>query len=387
MTPIFRLFALIVLLFPAVVLADAELSKSIDGVFADIGDDEPGCAVGVIHKGEFIHKNGHGLANMEHGIPITSQTVFRTGSVGKQFTAMAIAILAERGDLDLDADVHTYLPDLMDYGHTVTARQMVHHFAGMGDYDHEAFRKADGSIFRFGNEDFATNDEFYKMVANADLLHEPGTKWLYSNLGYFLLAHIVESVSGKTLREFAAEEIFGQLGMQDTRFNDNVNQIVVNRADGYRQMEDGSWEIYMTNMNWVGDGGVYTNIDDFIKWDRNFYDNKLGSGEPSLIEFIETPLPGMFEETEDGQRPASYAFGLELEERFGESAVHHGGSWVAFTALYDRFPEIDMSVVVLCNSLQSSAYELGDKVIELAVAAVRKQQRTTPARVDSYCGE
>jgi len=367
-----RVFALAVLLIPAVTHADAELSKSIDTVFVDIGDDEPGCAVGVIHEGEFIHKDGYGLANMEYGMPITSQTVFRTGSVGKQFTAMAIAILAERGDLDLDADVHAYLPDLMDYGHKVTVRQMVHHFAGMGDYDHEAFRKADGTEFRFGNEDFATNDEFYRMAARADLAHEPGTKWLYSNLGYFLLAHVVESVSGKTLREFAAEEIFGPLGMDASRFNDNINQVVINRADGYRQMEDGSWEIYMTNLSWVGDGGVYTTIDDLIRWDRNFYDNKLGSGGSSLIELVETPLPGMLEATEDGLRPVSYAFGLELEQRFGEQTISHGGSWVAFTALYNRFPELDMSVVVFCNSLQRSAYELGESVSELVVAAARE---------------
>jgi len=367
-----RFVALAVLLISAVARADADLSQSIDDVFADIGEKEPGCAVGVIHKGEFMHKGGYGLANMEHGIPITSQTVFRTGSVGKQFTAMAVAILTERGDLDLDADVHTYLPDLMDYGHKVTIRQMVHHFAGMGDYDHEVFTKADGTGFRFGNEDYATNDEFYRMVAKADLVHEPGTRWLYSNLGYFLLGHVVERVSGKSLREFAAEEIFGPLGMDATRFNDNVNQIVINRADGYRQMEDGSWEIYMTNLSWVGDGGVYTTIDDFIKWDRNFNDNKLGSGGSALIELIETPLPGMLEETDDGLRPVRYAFGLELEERFGEDTVRHGGSWVAFTALYNRFPALDTSVVVFCNSLKRSAYDLGDGVSELVVAAIRR---------------
>ena len=363
--------ALAALLLPAVALGDTDLTKSVDTVFADIGDDEPGCAVGVMHKGNFIHKAGYGLANMEHGIPITSQTVFRTGSVGKQFTAMAIAILAERGDLDLDADVHTYLPDLMDYGHAVTIRQMVHHIAGMGDYDHEVFTKTDSRDFRFGNEDFATIDEFYRMVTKADLVLEPGMRHLYSNLGYFLLAHVVESASGRTLREFGAEEIFGPLGMDATRFNDNVNQIVINRADGYQQMADGSWEIYMTNLSWVGDGGVYTTIDDFIKWDRNFYDNKLGLGEASLIELVETPLPGMLEETEDGLRPVRYAFGIELQERFGEYTIRHGGSWVGFTALYNQFPELHMSVVVFCNSLKRSAYEYGNGVSELAIASAK----------------
>ena len=364
--------ALLIVLSPVVVLADAKLSAAIDDVFADIdASRQPGCVAGVIHKGEYIHKKGYGLANLEYGIPLNSASVFRTGSVGKQFTAMAIAILAERGDLDLDADVHTYLPDLIDYGHEVTVRQMVHHFSGMGDYDHEVFTKPDGSEFRFGNEDFWTIEEFYNKVAKADLVHPPATKWQYSNLGYFLLAHVVESASGKSLRQFGAEEIFGPLGMDATRFNDNVNQIVTNRADGYRQMDDGSWEVYMTNLSWVGDGGVYTNLDDFLKWDQNFYDNKLGKGTDELIELVTTPHPGMIEETDEGPRAANYAFGLTVEEQNGEFMIGHGGSWVAFTTTYNRYPNLDLSIAVFCNSLEQSAYQLGGKVGELAVAAVK----------------
>jgi CubicO group peptidase (beta-lactamase class C family) len=358
-------------LWPVIASADAELSRAIDAVFADVGANEPGCAAGVIHNGEYIHKAGYGLANLEYDIPITAATIFRTGSVGKQFTAMAIAILAERGDLDLDADVHEYLPDLMDYGHEVTIRQMIHHMSGMGDYDHEAFRKADGSEFRFGNEDYATIDEFYDMVARAGLVHEPGTRYQYSNLAYFLLAHVVESVSGRTLRQFAAAEIFGPLGMDHTRFNDNVNQIVKNRADGYRRMDDGSWEIFMTNLSWVGDGGVYTSLDDFIRWDQNFYHNKLGEGKPSLIDLVQTPYPDAVEYTDDGPRPVSYGFGLSIEEKNGEYMVGHTGSWVAFTAFYNRYPDLNLSAVVFCNSLEVSAPERGDRIGALAVAAVK----------------
>jgi len=355
------------------VAAAGELSDNIDAVFAGIDNaSQPGCAAGVIHEGEYIHKAGYGLANLEYGIPITSQSIFRTGSVGKQFTAMSIAILAERGDLDLDADVHEYLPDLVDYGHGVTIRQMVSHIAGMGDYDHEVFRKADGSEFRFGNEDYWTIQEFYSKVSQAGLIHEPGSKYQYSNLGFFLLAHVVESVSGMTLRQFAGEEIFGRLGMDATRFNDNVNQIVTNRADGYQLMDDGSWEVFMTNLSWIGDGGVYTNLDDFIKWDQNFYNNQLGMGNESLIKTVTTPHPDTIEYTDEGPRNVNYAFGLRVDEANGEFMIGHSGSWVAFTALYNRYPDLDLSVVVFCNSLEASAPELGGKVGELAVAAIKK---------------
>ena len=348
------------------------LSADIDAVFAELDQNSgPGCAVGVIHDGAYIHKAGYGLANLEYGMPITSQSVFRTGSVGKQFTAMAIAILAERGELDLDADVHTYLPDLIDYGHKVTIRQMVHHIAGMGDYGHTALRKADGSEFRFGNEDYWTIDEFYQHVKKADLIHAPGSKYEYSNLAYFLLSQVVESVSGESLREFGAREIFGRLAMDDTLFNDNVNQPVPNRADGYARMDDGSYEIFMTNLSWIGDGGVYTNIDDFMKWDQNFYNNRLGKSSDALIKLVTTPHPDTIDYTDDGPVNVQYAFGMREQESNGEFMIGHGGAWVAFTALYNRYPELKLSIVVFCNSTDTSAPELGTKVGEIAVAAIK----------------
>ena len=361
-------------MLPSFAFADAGLSRAIDDVFSGIdATSQPGCAAGVIHNGEYIHKAGYGLANLEYGIPIGTETVFRTGSVSKQFTAMSIAIMAERGDLDLDADVHEYLPDLMDYGHEVTIRQMVHHIAGMGDYDPELFHKASGSEFRFGNEDYWTIEEFYQAVTDVPLVLEPGDRYQYSNLAYFLLAHVVERVSGRSLRQFAGEEIFGRLEMGDSLFNDNVNQPVLNRADGYRLMEDGSWEIFMTNLSWVGDGGVYTNLDDFIKWDRNFYNNKLGKGGDSLIELVTKPHPDTIAQTDEGPRNVHYAFGLRTDEVNGEFMIGHTGGWVAFSSIYNRYPDLNLSIVVFCGSTEASAPALGRKVGELAVAAMKRQ--------------
>lgn len=358
-------------LAPALASADTGFSRAIDAVFADIDtENEPGCAAGVIHEGRYIHKAGYGLANLEYRMPITSASIFRTGSVSKQFTAMAIAILAERGDLDLDADVRTYLPDLMDYGHEVTVRQMVHHIAGMGDYDHEALRKVDGSEFRFGNEDYSTIDEFYAMVAKADLIHAPGSRYEYSNLGYFLLAHVVESVSGLSLREFAASEIFEPLGMHHSLFNDDVDQVIPSRAYGYRRKASGEWEVFMTNLDYVGDGGVFTSLDDFIEWDRNFYDNRLGAGGRWLIDLVQTPHPDTIAVTDEGPRDVQYAFGMRVDEIDGQYAIGHTGGWVAFSSIYTRYPELALSVVVFCNSAERSAPELGRKVATLAVRAI-----------------
>ncbi|RLA38067.1 MAG: penicillin-binding protein [Gammaproteobacteria bacterium] len=349
-----------------------ELNAAIDEVFAGIRvDRQPGCVAGVIHNGQYVHKAGYGLANLEYRIPITSRSAFRTGSLSKQFTAMAIAILAERGELDLDADVHKYLPELRDYGHEVTVRQMIHHLSGMGDYDPELFRKADGSEFRFGNEDYWTIEEFYKAVAKVPLIHEPGTQWEYSNLAYFLLSQVVERASGKSLRVFAGEEIFGPLGMKSSLFNDNVNQPVTNRTDGYRLMDDGTYEIYMTNLDWVGDGGVFTTLDDFLAWDRNFYANKLGKGGDDLMAMVTTPHPDAAVGGDGSIAGAMYAFGMQLGTAHGEPVIGHTGGWVGFSTMYQRYPDLSLSVVVFCNSTDVSGSELGDNVAAIAVSTIK----------------
>ncbi|MCB1844190.1 MAG: beta-lactamase family protein, partial [Halioglobus sp.] len=225
--------------------------------------------------------------------------------------------------------VHLYLPDLRGYGAPVTIRQMVHHVAGMGDYDADLFRKADGGEFRFGNEDYWTIAEFYKAVRDVPLRYAPGRRWEYSNLGYFLLSQVVERVSGMSLRQYADGNMFAPLGMSHTMFYDNVNEPVKHRADGYRKTDAGDYELYMTNLSWVGDGGIYTTLDDFIHWDRNWTNNRLGKGGTDLIELVTTPLPG-FRAGGDamlGDRQG-YAFGLFVSEGDGPKIIGHTGGWV-----------------------------------------------------------
>ena len=347
--------------------ADVEtLVADVDKLFESIGSDRPGCAAGVIHDGRYVLQEGYGLANLEYGIPIDVDTVFRTGSVSKQFTAAAIALLAQMGKLDLDADVHVYLPDLVDYSAPVTVRQMVHHVAGMGDYDLPVFRTANnGAAFRFGNEDYWTIEEFYDVVRQAPLVGAPGERWSYSNLGYFLLGQVVESVSGKSLREFAAQEIFAPLGMARSFFNDNVNAPVARRADGYR-LTDSGYEIFMTNLDWVGDGGVYTSLSEFIAWDSNFYDNRLGDGAPELVATLTEPLADVVTHEDALFGESGYAFGQFVGRYRGEPVVYHSGGWVGFSSMYVRFPNLRLSAVVFCNSTDVSAPKLGT---QLAVTA------------------
>jgi len=345
-------------------------SSRVDALFAKYDTtDVPGCAVGIIQNGEYVHARGYGSANLEHGIPIDRESVFRIGSVSKQFTAAAIAILARRGDLNLDADVHTFLPELRAYDFPVSVRQMIHHISGMGEYEGKTtYEVRHGEAFRFGNEHYWTIDEFYREVATQPLALIPGERFEYSNIAYFLLSQIVERVSGRTLRRFANEEIFEPLNMRATFFNDDVNGIVTNRADGYRPLEAGGFEIYMTNLDWVGDGGVYTTLNDFIKWDRAFIGNTVPGGS-SVRQLMLTPHPvtvGTMD-SEPLDPGAGYGFGLDIGKFEGLTVHAHGGSWVGFRAFYARFPDDGFSVVTFCNRSDGLSGNTVRDLLELAV--------------------
>lgn len=361
-----RILSAVLIVCSAGVFADEtsldqeKLAREVGALFAakSVDNSTPGCAVGVIESGHWALRKSYGMANLEHDIPITGQSIFRTGSLGKQFTAAAIALLAEEGKLDLDADIHAYLPDLTDYGHKVTVRQMIHHVSGIPDYEEglPALKTADGEDLELENRDYLSISEFYEKVKTIPLFAPPETEFAYSNTAYFLLSQIVEAVSGQTLREYAQANIFAKLGMNDTFFNDEVNDVVKDRVDGYHRNEDGSYSIFMTNLSWVGDGGVYTNLDDWLKWDQNFYHNILGNTGDDFVRLMEQPYSVSGE----------YAWGQNVSEYRGLKQVAHTGSWVGFTTVYMRFPERQTSMVIFCNSNVVTA-GIGEKVRDLVL--------------------
>jgi len=294
----------------------------------------PGAALAIIKDGKIIYKRGYGMANLEHNIPITSTSVFRIGSTSKQFTASCIAILALQGKISLDDDIRKYIPKLPNYQKPITVRHLVHHTSGIRDY----LTLADIAAL--------PNDYFYTPEDTVELLSRqkgsnfpPGEEHLYSNSGYFLLGVLVERASGKSLNDFAQTHIFKPLGMKNTHFHDDHTMVVKNRADGYSPQKKG-FRIDMTTLDHVGDGGVFTTVEDLFLWDQAFYSYKLGK---ELMELIQTP--GMLN---NGEK-LDYAFGLDINEYKGLKRVSHGGSFVGFRAHMARFPEQKFTVVCLAN--------------------------------------
>ena len=308
----------------------------IDAIFADYaGGAGPGCSMGVIQDGRLIHATGYGTANLDHGIPNGPATIFRTGSVSKQFAAGAIALLAVRGDLELDAPVQRYIPELPDYPDPPTVRHLVHHTSGVRDYIVLM------SLAGNRSEDFYTNQEVLDAInRQRELNFTPGAEYLYSNAGYFLLGEIVARVSGQSLREFAETEFFGPLGMTHTHFHDDHTEIVPNRAIGYAPTGDG-FRINVTTLDMVGDGGVFTSVEEWVAWDRNLTEGTVGGPEWVALMHEQGVL--------NSGDTIPYAFGISHAEHRGLATVGHTGSWVGYRAAMSRYPEAGYSFVAFCN--------------------------------------
>jgi CubicO group peptidase (beta-lactamase class C family) len=312
----------------------------------------PGCALGLIENGDFVYKRGYGMADLERGVPNSSSTVFRIGSVSKQFTAMAVLLAANQGKLSIDDDIRKYLPEMPDYGEPVTMRQMLHHTSGLRDY--LVLMMLAGKR----DEDYYTDEEVMDKLSHLrNLNFPPGDEYLYSNSGYFLLSQIIFRTTGKTLREWAEEQIFEPLDMDHTHFHDDPRMIVWNRAVGYRPKKEGGFEIDMTTLEMVGDGGIFTTIDDLLEWDRNFDDNRLG-GQAIMTQML---TPGKL----NGGIEQDYGFGLGITQYRGLNVVEHGGAFVGFRAGMMRFPDQDFSAYCLCNVSAIEPTELLRKIADI----------------------
>ncbi|MDC8831516.1 serine hydrolase domain-containing protein [Alteromonas gilva] len=369
------------------VMASAPLSASVlndkvDAIMNEVIEPgAPGCNVGIIHQGQFIHKAGYGMSNLELDVPLNGTQVHRMGSVSKQFAAMAVQLLASEGKINLDADIHTYLPELREYESKVTVRAMLGHVAGMGDYDlitaptgEEPNEKSvnltsvAGGPFRLGNEDYLTIDEFYDVVKTVPLEHEPETKFQYSNLAYFLLSMLVEEVSGQTLREYSEQAIFKPLGMRNTFFSDDPVEIVKNRAYGYTRNDAGDYVTDMTNLFWVGDGGLHTNLDDMLIWNNHFYQPKLTAQPAQFITTFNTP-----NSTFEAAPKVFYANGQFVGTQSNNLKVFsHSGGWLGTYTYFARYPTLDLALAWMCNDVSNDKLNNAlNKVRDVAIKTVQ----------------
>jgi CubicO group peptidase (beta-lactamase class C family) len=329
---------------------------AIDQLFARWTTDTPGCAVGVAVGGKTVLTKAYGMADLERDVPNTVDTIFEAGSVAKQFTAMAVLLLAQDGTLSLDDQVRKHIPELPDYGRPLTIRHMLNHTSGLRDW---------GSVAGIAGAPRTTREYTHGHVLDIvsrqkHLNFPPGDQWSYSNTGFNLSAILVARLSGMSFTEFSRTRIFAPLGMTRTSWRDDHTAIVKRRAIAYSSEPDG-FHIEMPFENVHGNGGLLTTVGDLLKWNENFVTPVVG--RPPLIAELQTA--GRFN---DG-RPLDYALGLYVASYRGVKNVYHSGSTAGYRAHLNRFPDAHTSVAVLCNVSSGDATRSANLVSDVYLAA------------------
>ena len=323
----------------------------LDRVFAKwSAKDGPGCSVAASRDGKTVFEAGYGSAILEADVANTPATIMHAASVSKQFTAMAIMLLARDGKLKLDDDIRTYLPEIPDYGYRITIRHLLTHTSGLRDqWDLLALARG-----RF-EEDRITEADVLDIVSRQKALNfTPGAEYLYSNTGYTLAGTIVRRVSGKSLREFADERIFKPLGMTHTHFHDDFSMLVKGRAFAYSPRDGGQWRFSIPNFDTYGATSLYTTVGDLLKWQENFRRPVVGDAA-LLAEMQKSAVLANGDST-------GYGLGIATSGEGRARLVGHSGADAGYRSYTGRYPELGFAVAVLCNAAPSDPASLAEGV-------------------------
>lgn len=324
--------------------------------------DAPGCAIAAEHNGRLLASRAFGMADLEHNVRNSPDTVFEAGSVSKQFTAAATLLLVEDNRISLDDNIRKYLPEMPDYGTPITVDQLLHHTSGLRDW---GFVAAVAGWPR-GTRAYNNDDALRIASAQRSLNYVPGAEYSYTNTGYNLLAVIVERVSGQSLAEFTKARLFEPLGMTHTGWRDDFQRVVKDRAIAYEPISGGGYREARPFENVYGNGGLLTTVGDLMIWNRALTQRKLGERVSARMEERAILTSG---------RRVTYARGLEVSEYKGAGTVSHSGSTGGYRAWLERFPARQFSVAVLCNGGDmrpgAMARQWADAVLGLREAPVK----------------
>ena len=329
--------------------------------------DAPGVALAITQNGAILYERGYGSANLEYDIPITPETIFHVASVSKQFTAFAVTMLAAEGALSLDDDVRKYIPEVPDFGKTITLRHLIHHTSGLRDQWNLL------ALAGWRLDDVITKEHILKLISNQkELNFEPGAEMVYCNTGYTLLAETVARVTGEPFPVWTAENIFKPLGMTNTHFHDDHEMIVKNRAYSYALSPNGGYQKSVLSYANVGATSLFTTVEDLARWTSNLQDGHIVGGRAVVDQMHE---PGILN---DGET-LSYAFGLSIGTYRGLDFVGHSGGDAGFRSYAGRFPDQQFVVVILSNHASANPSGLARQVAEVYLS----DDMEPPAAADS----
>jgi len=365
-----KLLVILLVLVPASfaqkIAPPPDVATQVAKIFAPFNHtDSPGCAVGASINNATVLSAAYGMADLEHDIALTPDSVFEPGSVTKQFTAAAVLLLAQDGKLSLDDPIRKYFPELPDYAATITIRNLLNHTSGLRDWgniaDIEGWPRTTRAL---------SNTNVLEIASRQKALnYQPGAAYSYTNTGFNLLALLVGRVSGKSLAEFTHELIFVPLGMNSTQWRDDFQRIVHNRAIAYSQGHGITHQL-MPFENAHGNGGLLTTVADLLRWNRNFTEMKVGGPELIKAQLQQARL-------NDG-RTIAYAAGLVVSTYKGLLEISHSGATAGYRGWLARYPDQGLSVAVLCNTGSANAGELGREVGDIYLAGVLPKEEAQP---------
>lgn len=325
----------------------ADTIKSIEEVFSEFNQNTPGVAIRISRGNEVVYSNGFGMADLEHNVPITDETVFEAGSVSKQFTATAILMLVQDGKINLEDDIHTYIPEMPQYNHKITIRHLLNHTSGLRDWG----VVAEIGGWPRGTRIYTNEAALAYILKQEELNNIPNDEYIYSNSNYTLLTIIVERVSGMKLPEFTQKRMFDPLGMKDTKWRTNFKNIVVGRAVGYDKNNEG----FLSNMpfeNTYGHAALLTTVKDLDIWNQSWKNSPLGNEDLLKLRTEQGVL--------NNGTKIFYAAGVMIDSHNGHYEVNHSGSTAGYKTWLSFFPESSLSIACLSNA----SYFLHSKVGE-----------------------
>jgi len=321
-------------LYSQTLKVNKRVESIIDSILIDFNDKSPGAAVLILHNNKILFCKGYGLANLENKNRINKYTNFRLASISKQFTAMCIMILKERGKLKYENSIKDIFPEFPDYGSKITIKHLLQHTSGLIDYE---------DMMPDTQTTQVHDNDVLKMMMSIDSTYFiPGSKFKYSNSGYAILAMIVEKTSGKKYADFLRENIFKPLKMKNSVAYEKGKSFVKNRALGYYKKDNEFIERDQSSTSAVlGDGGIYCSLIDYMKWDNSLYKKKLVSRKTIDEAFSRGTL-------NDGTS-INYGFGWFVNYVNKIKVLEHGGSTCGFTNYVIRIPEKRISAIILTN--------------------------------------
>jgi CubicO group peptidase (beta-lactamase class C family) len=347
-------------------LADSTIKK-IDGLFALWNNAKtPGCSIGIVRDDSLIYAKGYGMSNLEYDIPITPATIFHMASVSKQFTAYSIVLLARQGKLSLDDDIHKYLSWFPDLKHKITIRNLLNHTSGIRDQWQLL------AISGTRLDDVITQDQIIKILSKQQALNfNPGDEYSYSNSGFTLLAEIVKSVSGQTLRKFTDSAIFKPLGMVDTHFHDDYTEIEKNRSYSYERIHNMHFANAILSYSNDGATSLFTNIGDMSKWLMNFYSHQVGDQKD--IEQLTTK--GKLNNGKELQ----YACGIVVDTYKGWRRFSHNGADAGYRTSISVFPDLKLGFIVFSNLGEFNPSGRADKMADIFIKDSSTKKAVEPS--------